>query len=326
MKVSFLETPEFLSLPIFGVSISPLSIKLVKLKKKKQGLIPVIYDQVRLTQRCDFFEESGTYADCEELKKNLKELKKKHNINFVQISIPEEYTYVFRIMIPIEAISSVNEFILNNIDQYIPLTANEVYFDYKILRSHMADSLVPVTVTAVPRLTIEKHTTLFDSCGMYVIGCEPETHAIARAVIYKGDVNPYIILHVGELASIIAIVEDGAVQYTQTVPLRTKDIIQKLSPETKNLLKNIINKVIIFWFTSKEQDLQSQKIESIILTGDGVNSFELINFFETYLSVHVICADVWKNCFDIRSYIPSISKENSLIYATCVGLSMVNLK
>jgi Tfp pilus assembly PilM family ATPase len=326
MKVSFLETPEFLSLPIFGVSISPLSIKLVKLKKKKQGLIPVVFDQVRLTQRCDFFEESGTYTDCEELKKNLKELKKKYNINFVQISIPEEYTYVFRIMIPKEAISSVNEFILNNIDQYIPLTANEVYFDYKILKSHTTDSLVPVIVTAVPRLTIEKYTTLFDSCGMYVIGCEPETQAIARAVIYKGDANPYIILHVDEYATKISVVEEGFVQYTQTVSLKTADIIQNISPETKTLLKDTINKVIIYWFTSKEQHAQSQKIENIILTGDGVNSLEFINFFESNLSVNVVCADVWKNCFDITSYIPSISKENSLIYAIPIGLSMFKLK
>ena len=77
MKVSFLETPEFLSLPIFGVSISPLSVKVVKLKKKKPGLSPVSFDRVALNQKCDFFEDSGTYSDCEELKKILKELKKK---------------------------------------------------------------------------------------------------------------------------------------------------------------------------------------------------------------------------------------------------------
>lgn len=326
MKASFLETPEFLSLPIFGVSVSPLSVKIVKLKKKTQGLIPVSFDHIVLKQQCDFFEDSGTYSDCEELKKTLKELKKKHTINFVQLSIPEEHTYVFRIMIPKEAVPSIVDFITNNIDQYIPLTAAEVYFDYKILKTHTTDTSVPVVVTAVPRITVEKYTSLFDMCGMYVIGCEPETHAIRRAVIDKGDTNPYIILHIDEYATKISVVEEGLVQYTQTVALKTSDIVQNISPETKALFKDTINKVIIYWFTSKEQHVQSQKIENVILTGEGVDSPEFINFFETNLSVNAIYGDVWKNCFDIASYIPSISKSDSLKYATCIGLSMFKLK
>ena len=326
MKSSFLEVPDFLALPIFGVSVSQSSVKIVKLKKKKQGLIPVVFDEVHFEEVCDFFTETEKYSECTQLKKALTDLKKKHNMQFAQLSVPEESTYVFRIMVPQEALTMVDEFVANNIDQYIPLTQPEVFFDYKILKSHISESLVPVVVTAIPRLVIEKYTAMFRSCGIFVIGCEPETHAIARAVIDKGDINPYIIVYIDEYATKISVVEEGLIQYTQTLAIKSSDISEHISPEVASSLKDGINKVIIYWFTSKEKHTEAHKIENVILTGVGIDSPEFVNFFESNLSVNAMHANVWKNCFDITSYVPTMSKQDSLKYATCIGLSLFKLK
>jgi Tfp pilus assembly PilM family ATPase len=326
MKISFLETPEFLALPIFGLNISQSSVKLLKLKKKEQGLVPAIFDEVHLQELCTFFTDSDTYSECNELKKALVDLRNKHGVRFVQLSIPEENTYVFRIMVPHDAIPMIDDFISNNMDQYIPLASIEVFFDYKILKSHISDESVPVVVTAIPRAIVEKYTSVLESCGILIVGCEPETHAIARCVIDKGDVNPYIIMYIDEYATKISVVEEGLVQYTQTLAVKTNDIIEKISPETTSNLKDTINKVIIYWFTSKEQHTQAHKIENVILTGIGVDSPELINFFESNLSVNATYANVWKNCFDITKYIPEMSKKASLKYAPCIGLSMFKIK
>jgi hypothetical protein len=321
MKISFLEAPEFLSLPIFGLNISQSSVRLIRLKNKKQGLIPSIFEDV-----CPLFNGSGAYSDCNELKKVLVDLKNKHKMHFVQLSIPEENTYVFRIMVPHDAIGMIDDFISNNMDQYIPLASSEVFFDYKILKSHISDEMVPVVVTAIPRIVVEKYTSVLSLCGILVVGCEPETHAIARCVIDKGDTNPYIIMYIDEYATKISVVEEGLVQYTQTLAVKTSDIVGEISPEIAASLKDIINKVIIYWFTSKEQHAQAHKIENVILTGIGVDSPEFINFFESNLSVNAMYANVWKNCFDITQYIPIMSKKDSLKYASCIGLSMFKLK
>jgi len=324
MKSSFLQPPEFLSLPFFGMSVSQSSIRLTKFKNNKAGYVPDIVDEVLIKETCDFFTNPNSYADCSEIIKALKDLKKKHAIHFIQLAVPEENTYVFRISIP-GTIEIVEDFILNNIDQYIPLTAAEVCFDYKILTAHSTDTTTVVVVTAIPRLVIEKYTSLFESCGLFILAFEPETHAIARCVIDVGDMSPYVIINVVHQSTSISVVEEGRVQYTQTIPIKTEDIAQ-VSPENAKVFQESINKVIIYWFTSKDQHVQNPKIENIILTGENMQSSDLINFLESSLSVNVTFADVWKNCFDIQQYVPKISKKDSLKYATCIGLSLSNIK
>lgn len=326
MKNSFFQTPEFLVLPFFGLSISQTSIKITKLKNKKVGKVPFILDEVPLKERCDFFSDTDLYSDCVELKKSLKNLKNKYKIDFVQLSIPEENTYVFRILIPNNTLELVEEFIINNIEQYIPLAAGDVYFDYKILKSHINDTGIPIVVTAIPKIVVIKYTNLLESCGISVIGCEPETHAIAQCVIYKGDTNPYIIININKNSTNISIVEEGLVQYTQTLSMMTKDIINGISKETGSAFRDNINKVIIYWFTSKELHVQNSKIENIILTGENIDSSDIINFLESNLPVNATFANVWTNCFDIHEYVPKISKKDSLKYATCIGLAMTKIK
>lgn len=326
MKSSFFQPPEFLALPIFGLSISQSAIKLVKMKRNNRGLIPVAFENISVNETCDFFSGTNDHTNCAELETTLKKIKKKHGIHFAQLSIPEENTYVFRVMVPQEAIGLVDDFILNNMDQHIPLGPSDVLFDYKILKSHIFEDVVPVVVTAIPKVIVEKYTKLVESCGIFVIGCEPETHAIARCVIDRGDKNPYIIIYVDQYATRISVVEEGLVQYTQTLLIKTQDIEGTISVETEKTLKETINRVIIYWFTSKEQKTQANKIENVILIGEGVDSHDFINFFENNLSVNAVHANVWKNCFDISTYVPEISKKDSLKYATCVGLSMFKLK
>ena len=326
MKISFLNTPKFLAFPIFGLSISQGFIRIAKLQKKDKNFIPELVSEVVLHETCDVLKESDMCPQVETLKKYIIDLKKKHNIKFVNLSIPEEHTYVFKATIPKEAIVFIDDFIINNVDQYIPLSASEIYFDYKILKSHIEEDQVPIVVTAIPKTIVERYTSLLDSCGIFVIGCEPETHAIARAVIDKKDKNPYIILNIHEYSTNISVVEDGLVQYTQTASITSNDVLENISDSVANLLKDTVNKVIIYWFTSKDKEIPHIKIQHIILTGAGSGSLNLINFFESNLPVSVSCAQVWRNCFNIEEYVPTISQKDSLKYATCIGLSLFKLK
>lgn len=326
MNNGFLKVPDFLSLPLFGLCITKSSVKFVKMTKTKKGFIPTCFDGATLNEVCDYFTDPRSDAPCDPLKNVLKEFKKKHNITFAQISVPEEQTYVFKISVPQEVIENIDTFILNNIDQYIPLTASEIYFDYKILKSHIHDAQMQVVVTAIPKFIVEKYAHLLESCGIYMVGCEPETHAIARCVIDKGDKNPYIIMYIDEFGTRISVVEDGLVQHTQTVTITSKDITGTISPETTQALKDILNRVIIYWFTSQNPQTHPTKIENVILTGTGVDSPSFVNFFESNLAVNATLGNVWKNCFDLSKYIPDMSKQDSLKYAPSIGLSMFKLK
>lgn len=326
MKQSFFEAPELLSLPRFGLSMSQTSVRVAKLKKNKVGKIPFVMDEILFEETCNFFDNQDEYTECSALKNALITLRKKHKINFVHLAIPEEYTYVFTINLPGLDINIVEDFIVNNMDQNIPLTVQEVYYDYKILQNKVTENAIPVVVTAIPKKIVAKYCQMIASAGMTVVACEPEMHAIARSIISQGDFNPYIIINVEKYGTNISVIEDGFVQYTQTLPIYTHDIKDVLSSESAQILKESINKVIIYWFTAKNNNIQHSKIENIILTGENVDSSDMINFLESNLYVNVACANVWKNCFDLHEYIPALSKSDSLKYATCIGLSMFYLK
>ncbi len=326
MKKSFFRTPEFLSLPIFGLSITQSSIKFFKLKKTKKGLIPDVFGTTKLSETCDIFKVTEEDPSYQNLFAELKKIKEENNITFAQVSVPEDQTYVFKALIPVEVLPTAKEFIINNMDQYIPLTTADVYFDYKVLLHRIKDGQVPVIVTAIPKFIVEKYAQLLESCGIFMVGCEPETHSVSHCVIHKKDKNPYIIMYVDHAGTKISVVEDRYVQYTQTLPVTSKDISGVITPETAKILKDTLNRVIIYWFTTKENQANLTKIENIILTGAGIDSPELINFFENNLAVNATHGNVWKNCFELSEYLPDISKQDSLKYAVCIGLSMFKIK
>lgn len=326
MKSSFLKTPQFLTLNSFGLNISQGSIKLAKLTPKSIGCIPTIIEDIPIKESCDFFSNQNKYTECPVLKKTLIDLRKKHKIKFAQVAIPEEHTYIFKVAIPSTDIELVHDFISNNIDQYIPLTAQEVFFDYKILDKKLKDNTLSVVVTAIPKIMVERYTNILESSGIQVTACEPETHAIARCVIDKGDTNPYVIINVDRNSTNISVVENGLVQYTQTISVSIHDFYKKTDQESAAALRDAVNKVIIYWFTSQEAGIAQEKIENIILTGEGVGKTDLINFLESNLFVNVTIANVWTNCFDLYSYVPKVSKTESLKYATSIGLAMYKIK
>jgi hypothetical protein len=326
MNFSFLTPPEFLSLPIFGLDISHFSIKVSKLKRVGANLIPEIIVDVPFSNTTELSDNKNQEGDHKNVQVVLNQLKKKHKINFVRVSIPEENTYVFRTLVPKDALHSIEEFILYNLDQYIPLDPQEVIFDYKILAKHIDDEKIPVVVTAIPKNIVEQYTAIIESCGITMVACEPETHAIARAVIDKDDMNPYIIINVNHYVTNISVVEDGLVQYTQTLSIAGSDMLDKMRPEVATSFKDSINKVIIYWFTSKDQIHPNSKIENIILTGEALKSPNLINFLESNLFVNATFGNVWKNCFDLDSFVPKISKQESLKYATAIGLCLPKIK
>jgi Tfp pilus assembly PilM family ATPase len=308
------------------LDISQSSIKLTKLKRTSAGLVPQHIARVAISETCELFTGQSSHSDCQEVKKVLTDLRKKHRIEFAHVSIPEEKTYVFKVALPNDALHSIEEFILYNMDQYVPLSPQEVLFDYKVLHAHKDSTSVPVVVTAIPRLVIEQYTDIMESAGISVIAFEPETHAIARAVIHRDDMNPYIIINVDSFATNVSVVEDGLVQYTQTLSVSGKDISVTISDATASALKESINRVIVYWFTSKAKESQGARIENVILTGEGVESPNLVNFLESNLSVNAAFGNVWKNCFSLNDYIPQISKQESLQYATSTGLCLAKIK
>ena len=90
-----------------------------------------------------------------------------------------------------------------------------------------------------------------------------------------------------------------------------------------SVLRDEINKRYIFWHTHKDSNGKvGDKIQKIILVGGNSNLYGLEDYLSSSLKVKVERADIWKNVFIEDGKIPPINFNDSMSYASAVGLAL----
>jgi Tfp pilus assembly PilM family ATPase len=315
--------PNFLSLDPIGIDISLRSVRAIRLKHSKEGLIPDKYKEIILKEKCELLEKKEDLQNCDELRSAIKELKKEMNLKYVSLSLPELKTYIFSTNLPFEALDSIDDALIIKLQENLPLDINEIVYDYVVSRVDNQRSTIEVVVTALPKNIVEVYTKLFHEEGLVPISFESESQSVARAVIQKGDKTPYLIVNFGHAKISFAIVENEIVYYTSSLPYSTELILQDFSSQEAQVLKSTLNKLLIYWFTNKHNPYSEEKITNLIMTGSFADAPGLAVFLEQHLHVTVGVANVWKNCFDINEYVPELDMKTALQYNTAIGLSLM---
>ncbi len=349
----FFPTPKFLSRPSFGLDISDQSIKFIELLETRNGIEVGNFGERSVPPG---IIESGKIVESGRLRDILSLLKKEEGMESVRVSLPEEQVYLFRLRVPKEGVKDIREMIELSLEEHVPIPPAEVIFDYELYQED--EKNYEVEVTAAPKQIIKSYLSIFKDSGLAVASFEIEAQALARAVVKSGDMDTYMVVDFGNQRTGISIVSHGMVVFTSTIDMGgvmlTKLIEKnfKISfPEaekmkvkyglTRNvagqeifsvllngvsILRDEISKHFIYWHTYKDEyGSDRPKIKKIILSGGDSN---LIGFAE-YLSISmrqtVEIADVWLNVASTEDYIPPISFENSLSYATAIGLALKDL-
>jgi Tfp pilus assembly PilM family ATPase len=91
-------------------------------------------------------------------------------------------------------------------------------------------------------------------------------------------------------------------------------------------LREALNKILIFWFTDKNNIYQHKKIHTAYIAGDNADAPGIQEFLERHLGLNVELANVWSNCFEPSDFVPKISREDSLKYAITVGMARKAVK
>lgn len=322
---TFFPLPKALSFDFVGVDICKDSVKVVKMKDSKFGKIPVEYKEYKLSTVCSIFESEEVFekSSCEEILSVLRTIKKDFKVDCVNVSIPEIKTYIYKTKIPTSIGVDIQKNLLFSVEENVPLKPEDVLLDYFVIS--IKDSEVEVVVTVVQKRLIEEYTDLLEKAGLKPISFEPETHAISRAIIRKENKNQYLLVNLDSCMSSVAVIDNEVVQYTQTLPVTSEDFVESFNEEEAKLLKENINKVIIYWETSVSND-SNKKIQTLYLVGECSFSQDLIHYLEKNLPVGVKFANVWENSFSLDDYIPKINARDSLKYATAVGLSLKKIK
>lgn len=327
-------TPRFLEMSAPGVAIEDTALRYIEFSRKKDGLVLEDYDLVSIPE--------GVVVSGEILKKDvliglLSEFKKKHNLNYIRCVIPEEKGYIFRTRIPKESSSDMNTAVEFVIEENVPVSVREAVFDYSVVENDEdEDSGFDVSVTVVPENVVSSYMDIFGSAGMTPIHFEMESQAILKASVSRDDNRPHLLVHFFDNKICVAIASDGVINFSSSVALASEEIKnsdQKISKEQPNSLnrftdsvfeefKTETNKIISYWNSQFEKmDKKPTTISSLIVSGHSADNADLLNKLGA-LNLEVSVSNVWVNAFSFESFVPPISKSDSLEYAVAVGLAL----
>lgn len=337
-------TPRFLEMTSPGVAIEDGSLRYVEFGRTKKGLELKSFDFVSIP---DGVIVGGDIKNVDALSAILSEFRKKHDIYSVRCSLPEEKGYLFRSSIPkastVETRTAV-EFI---IEENVPLSVQEVVFDYSLVRVEKEeDESVDVAVSVVPELVVRSYMEVFQKAGMLPLHFEMESQALIKSSISREDLSPYLLVHLLKRKIIIAVISNGVIHFSSVVHIKnttTKDDgrKQKTSELEKGTIKKVhtkndvditnlplddveveVKKLISYWNSSFEKKNQRvEEITSMIVNGHSSDNEELIERLGK-IGIDISVANVWINAFDFKSFVPQISKSESLEYAVAIGLSL----
>jgi type IV pilus assembly protein PilM len=347
---NFFPTPNFLKVPCFGVDISDESLKFVELIESNGQIKIGRYGGIKIPTG---IIESGKIKDLKKMEELLVSLKKEQKIKAVRVSLPEEQVYLFKLRLEKEGLDNIREGIELCLEEYVPVPADEAVFDYDILFE--TNKFLEIQVAVISKNVADDYLYVFKKANILVKSFELEAQAIARAVIKKGDPETSLIVDFGERRAGIFIVSNGIVAFTSTLEvggLSLTKIIEKSFNTTfdeaekikrkyglernsvhqevfsvllnsVSVLRDEISKHFIYWHTSKDEAGNDRPpIRKIILCGGDSNLKGLPEYLSVSLRTKVELADVWKNMIDINKDIPPISFEDSLTFASALGLAL----
>lgn len=337
-------------MPAVGLDISDAAMRFVELVEKRKGFVIGRFGDLAIPRGVI---ESGEVKKADALREIFKDIKKNHNLEFVSVSLPEEKAYLFELKLSQMRNSDIRGAIELVLEEQVPMSANEALFDYYIIKED--ESSINVSVSVVARSLVDGYLEALSGTGITPIAFEVEAHSVARSIIPEGDKGTFMTVDFGRTRTGIAIISEGVVRFTSTVQVgggSLTDVIaknlkvsydeaEKLKHEqgisggkaneeisfammsTISILRDEISRHQDYWQEhSDDYGKKRPEIQKIYLCGGDSNLAGFTSYLASGLKCPVELANTMINVNNLDEYIPEISFNDSLRYATALGLSL----
>jgi len=349
----------------FGLDISDNSFKFAELKSSSKSIELSSFGSGMIDPG---IIEGGEIKNIEALTQALKSgiekpQKGKISTKYVVCSLPEEHSFVRVLQIPNMSPEETAEAIRPEIEQNIPLSIDEVYFDWQII-SKPEDKLdhQDVLIYAMPKNIVDPYVETLRKVGLFPIAMESESISVTRSIIegFKTD-YPILVIDMGATISSFIIFAGNTLKFSASSPIAGKKMMEGISKklgvdekEARRLFYEIgfdksldkdgkvtealepffddiisqISNYISFYNDHPEHDhnLKSTTIQKIVLSGGVSNLYGLPAHLAAQLKIPVELANPWVNILKKPlKEIPDLSFKRSLGYTTVLGLALRNL-
>ncbi len=352
---------EFLTLTPqgFGLDISDLSLKLVKLKKTKKKYRIEAFSETSLSKGIIKRGEVKKVDSLAEAIKKLVSRTKKLKTKYVVASLPEEKSFVQVISLPKMSKEEAKKAVFFEAENYIPFPLDKVYLDSQVVPSLRQNqkSQMEVLLVALPKATVDPYFFALKKAGLAPLALEVESQSIARALI-KNETSslPYLLIDIGATRTTFVLFGGKSIRFTASIPISStlftkaiaktlkidmqkaeklkikhglkgnkkegKEIFDALVPILTDL-KEQINRYIDFYHSHVSQGYLSpdgSSVKKIILCGRGSNLLGLKEFLSQELKLPVELGNPLVNLALTTKESP-IPKKDLLGYTVAIGLA-----
>ncbi|QQG45577.1 MAG: type IV pilus assembly protein PilM [Candidatus Sungiibacteriota bacterium] len=342
--------------PVVGLDISDTSIKYIKLRS---GGLLSLFGEFTIPANLIV---GGEVKDEEALVKILSSWLGKEGrelrSSFVVASLPEEKSFLRLIQLPRVKRDEVAGAVRWEIEANVPMPVEDLVFDYEIVEP-LEDHLdhFDVVITAYPKTTVDSYVRVLSRVGFRPVALELELQAVIRAVVPEVRTHEAkIIVDMGRNRTSFIIVSGGAIVFTRTVDLGGRvieenivkalavseekatalkkefglnkkafegKIFTALSPLVSTLAEELKHAVAYYESHAAHLHGASPGVASILLSGGDANLYGLDTYLASALKIPVHHTDPFIVLRKMGGpVVPPIPKNQSLAYATAIGLAL----
>ena len=270
---------EFLTLrpERFGLDISDLSLKIIKLKKRKGFLTLASFSEEKIEPG---IIKGGEIRDEKKLSEIIKTAVKKVEgeklkTNYVAVSLPEEKAYLEVIQMPKVPEEDLKSAVIYEAENYIPLPIEQVYLDFQIIPpviNHL-DHL-DILIAALPKKTVNPYLSSLKLAGLQPLVFEIESQAIARCLIKnETTTSPQLLIDLGATRTSFIIFSGHSLRFTSSIPVSSSNFSEIIS---KNLRVSLAEAEKLKLKYGLEEKIKIKIKNGLVIKGEKGEIFEAL--------------------------------------------------
>jgi type IV pilus assembly protein PilM len=276
---------------IFGLDISDLSLKIVKLKKRGE-----FFD----VESCDEAEiksgiiENGIIKNKDALAQTIKKAcenvkGKKLKTKYVVASLPEEKSFLEVIQMPKMKEGELSSAVLFEAENHVPLPIDQLYVDFQIIIP-IVDHLdhYDILIAAMHKEIVDSYVYCLKKAGLIPVALEVESQAIARALIKsEQSLYPIVLVDFGQTTTDFIIFSGKSIRFTSTLPVSSDQITEAISRGLNISYKEAEKIKQKHDLAGKKTSAEDKKVSEFILPvlnnlSDQIEKY--INFYQEHSS------------------------------------------
>lgn len=339
----------------FGLDIDDLSVKVARIEKHVKGLKITGYNSVDIARGSIV---DGQIIKKENVIRSIREAvdrakpKKIRSRNAI-CALPETKAFLRILSLPKMGKNEIQEAIKWEVEANIPLAINQVYYDWQILDINFSKDpdKMSVIMVAVARSIVDQYVSVVEEAGFRVVSVELESIAQARSLLKNEKNNEAaLIIDIGETRTSFLVTVGGIACFTSSIPISSSNLTDAISKNcnvsfkeaedmkqnfgigsayqdnhiftsVKPVLENLIaeiEKSVDFYLNGLHY---SSSINRFIVCGAGSTVKGLVPYLSKNTGRDIEIGNPWIN-FDLKKSLPIIDKENSVRFATVIGLAL----